>query len=342
MAEANKKIDPEWAWAAYKPSEKAPWDIRRVGHLYRRAAFGANIGELEAGVKSTPDKLITGLLEGGAGLKDFDIRMAPLAQSIARANNGGQMRAWWVARMLNAPHPLQEKITLFWHNHFATSNATVQNARFMLRQYELLRRHSLGKFGDLLKEMSYDPAMLIWLDGKGSKKGNPNENYAREVMELFSLGVGNYTEQDIRQAARAFTGWDVVGAEPVFKKGDHDAGEKTVLGQKGNFKPDDIVRICLEQKSAPGFIAGKLFRFLVSDTIPLTNALIGPLAARFKKSNYDIGDLVKVVLSSNLFFSDDAYRSKIKAPVDFTLGIVRGLEGKVGATALAGSLEQLG
>src|SRR5205823_1516723 len=181
MLEQPKKIDPRWAWAPYKPSPAAPWNIRRVGHLYRRAAFGATSAELDAGLKSGTEQLLAGLLKGGPGLAEFDKTMAPLADSIAKVNNAAQMRAWWLARMLYTPHPLQEKLTLFWHNHFATSNAKVQSAAFMLGQYERLRKYALGNFAELLQSMSNDPAMLAWLDGRGSKKGNPNENYAREL-----------------------------------------------------------------------------------------------------------------------------------------------------------------
>src|SRR5262249_54063729 len=138
-------------------------------------------------------------------------------------------------------------------------------------------------------------------------------------------------------AARAFTGWEIEGTEPVFRKNQHDDGEKTVLGQKGKFEPDDVVRICLEQKSAPRFIAGKLYRFLVSDEA-LPKELLDPLARKYRESNYDTGALVKTILSSNLFFSEEAYRSKVKSPVDFSLQIVKGLEGKIGATALAAAL----
>jgi Protein of unknown function (DUF1800) len=342
MSDAANKIDPRWAWEPYHPSADAPWTLRRVGHLYRRASFGANLTDLDSGLKLGPERAVEALFKGGSGLDAFDRQMAPLADSIASANNGVQLRAWWVARMLGSPHPLQEKLTLFWHNHFATSNAKVQNARFMLGQYALLRKHSLGNFADLLREMSTDPAMLIWLDGRGSKKGSPNENYGRELMELFSLGIGNYTEKDIREAARAFTGWSIVGTQVVFTDTDHDDGEKTVLGQKGKWKPDDIVRICLEQKSAPGFIVGKLYRFLVSETVAPTPELLEPLIVQFRKSNYDFGALVKTILTSNFFFSDTVYRTKVKSPVDYTLGMVRALEGKVGATPLSASLEQLG
>jgi uncharacterized protein (DUF1800 family) len=342
MVDETRKIDPRRAWEAYRPSAAAPWDLRRVGHLYRRAAFGATTAQLAAGVKDGPEKTIAGLLAGGEGLDDFDARMRPLAATIARNNADGQLAPWWLTRMLYSPHPLQEKMTLFWHNHFATSNAKVQNARFMLGQYELLRKHSLGSFAALLREMSYDPAMLVWLDGRGSKKGNPNENYGRELMELFALGIGHYTEKDVREAARAFTGWEVVGAAAVFRNAGHDAGEKTVLGQKGPWKPDDVVRICLEQKSTAYFIAGKLFRFLVSDTLPASKELLAPLAEQFVRGKYDFGALVKTVLSSRLFFSDEAYRGKVKSPVDFALGIVKGLEGRIGTTALAAALAPLG
>src|SRR5437868_5012137 len=263
-------IDPRWAWEPYRPTEQAPWDLKKVGHLYRRAAFGATWRELEAGVKDGPEKTIDALLQGGAGQDAFDQETAKVAQVLIRSNNGPQARAWWLMRMLYTPHPLREKLTLFWHNHFATSNSKVQNVGFMLGQYELMNRHALGSFRELLLQMSKDPAMMVWLDTRLSKKGKPNENYAREVMELFSLGIGHYTEQDIREAARAFTGWVIDDGQAVFDPSQHDDTEKTVLGKKGKWKGEDIIHICLEQKSCPSFITGKLFRFLISETIPAT------------------------------------------------------------------------
>jgi uncharacterized protein (DUF1800 family) len=335
-------IDPNWAWQAYRPSSASPWDLKKVGHLYRRAAFGANTAELEEGLRVGPEKTIDRLLQDAPGQAAFDQQTAPLARSITVANNGSQARAWWLYRMLYSPQPLREKLTLFWHNHFATSNAKVNNAGYMLGQYELMHRHALGSFRTLLQEMSKDPAMLIWLDTNQSKKGMPNENYARELMELFSLGIGHYTETDIREAARAFTGWDIQDSKGHFDPKQHDEGEKTVLGQKGKWTGADIVRICLEQKSAPGFIVGKLFRFLVSESVPATPALLEPLARRFRESDYNFGLLVETILRSNLFFAPTVYRTRVKAPVDFALGIVRPLEGRIGTTALAEVLAQLG
>jgi uncharacterized protein (DUF1800 family) len=336
------KSDPRTAWEPYRPGPDAPWNVERVGHLYRRAAFGATASELEAGLKDGPDKTLQRLLSGGSGLADFEKSTASLAEKIATANSGRQLSAWWLYRMLYTPHPLQEKMTLFWHNHFATSDSKVQNARYMLGQYELMRRHALGNFAALLREMSKDPAMMVWLDTRASKKGSPNENYARELMELFSLGIGHYTEKDIREAARAFTGWDIKKNEAVFNEKEHDPGSKTVLGQSGTFKGEDVVRICLEQPAAAPFIVRKLYRYLVSETVPADPELIEPLAEQFRKSGYDFGALVRTVLSSNHFFSTAVYRARVKSPVEFGLGIVRGLEGHVGTSALALALEELG
>jgi uncharacterized protein (DUF1800 family) len=342
MLEQPEKIDPRWAWEPYRPSPETPWDLKRAGHLLRRATFGATYTQLQDARKAGPDKTIDQLLEGGPGQAEFESESSKLGQDLARVNNGLQLRDWWLYRMLYSPHPLREKLALFWHNHFATSNAKVQNAGYMLQQYQLLRKHALGNFAQLLKEMSFDPAMMVYLDARDSKKGNPNENYARELMELFSLGIGNYTEQDIREAARAFTGWTLQGNEIVFNKNDHDPGTKSVLKQKGTFKPDDIVRVCLDQDSAPYFIAGKLFKFLVSETVPASRELLEPLATAFRKSDFDFAGMVRTVLRSNLFFSPMVYRTRIKAPVDFALGIVRALEGRTGTTSLAAVLAELG
>ncbi|HEV8062525.1 MAG TPA: DUF1800 domain-containing protein [Gemmataceae bacterium] len=335
-------LDPVWAWEPYRPSPQEPWDLRKVGHLYRRAAFGASHAELEKGLRAGPERAIDHLLAGGDGQDKFDSQTQGMVPSIERVNNGFQARAWWLYRMLYSPHPLKEKLTLFWHNHFATSNAKVNNAGFMLEQYALLYRHALASFRDLLQDISKNPAMLVWLDTNLSKKGMPNENYARELMELFSLGIGNYTEADVREAAKAFTGWEISDRKARFVPARHDDSVKTILGQKGKWTGADIVRICLEQQSASPFIVNKLYRFLISETAGPTPALIAPLAERFRKSNYDFGDLVQTMLRSNLFFAPAAYRAQVKSPICFALGIVHGLEGRVGTPAMVQALEELG
>ena len=332
-------LDPRWAWSPYEPSADNPWDLKKAGHLYRRAAFGATWAELQTALDDGPEKSISRLLKGGEPSADF-VTTAGTMDKISRQNIA-QARGWWITRMLDGPHPLREKLTLFWHNHFATSFAKVLNAARMFGQYELMYRHALGNFGVLLQEMSKDPAMMVWLDTIQSKKGMPNENYARELMELFSLGIGNYTETDIREAAKAFTGWEIKDEKYAFNAGQFDDGEKKVLGKAGKLKGEDIVDICLSQPACPKFIVRKLLRFLVSDTLIATDELIAPLAASFK-ADYDFGKLVATVLRSNLFFSPHAYRQRIKSPVDFALGMVRGLELRISATAIAGALDDLG
>jgi hypothetical protein len=328
-------IDPRWAWAPYKPDAQNPWDLKKAGHLYRRAGFGATWAELHRAAEQGPEKTIAALLQGGPGLEEFEQRTLSMANSVAAANNEPQLRAWWLYRMLNTPHPLREKLTLCWHNHFATSNAKVQNAGYMLGQNQLLYRHALGSFRAMLQEMSKDPAMLVWLDTNLSTRGQPNENYARELMELFSLGIGHYTEQDIREAAKAFTGWRIKNGKYHFDAGQHDFGTKTVFGKSGNFNGEDVVNLCLDQKACPYFIAVKLFRFLVSESIAPTPELLA-------QTDLDLGDVTALILRSNLFFSPQAYRSRIKAPTDFAVGIVRALEGTIGTIGLAQALETLG
>jgi uncharacterized protein (DUF1800 family) len=335
-------IDPRWAWEPYRPTEQNPWDLRKAGHLYRRAAFGATWEELQAAVADGPDKAIDKLLRGREDAA-FDRNARVMADSAKRFNNDAQLAAWWLYRLtMGNPHPLREKLTLYWHDHFATSNAKVRNAGYMLGMYDLMSRHALGNYRDLLQEMSKDPAMMVWLDTNLNKKGQPNENYARELMELFSLGIGNYTEKDIREAARAFTGWEVRDGKPVFIAGQHDSADKTVLGKTGQFKGEDIVRICLEQDCCPYFVAGKLFRFLVSETIPPSRELLAPLADQFRHSGFDFGALVATILRSNLFFAPEAYRAKVKSPVEFAVGIVRALGGRPNHSILAQRLEGLG
>jgi uncharacterized protein (DUF1800 family) len=234
-------------------------------------------------------------------------------------------------------------MTLFWHNHFATSIAKVQRTTLMFDQNRLLREHALGKFGPFLLAMSKDTAMLHWLDSNSNVKAHPNENYARELMELFSLGVGHYTEKDIREAARAFTGWHTDGDAYEFNPKFHDDGEKTVLGQKGNWNGDDVVRIVLGREDAARFLVRKLYRSFISEQEEPPDSLLEPLADSFRQSDYDIGALMRTLLSSRHFFSAYAFRRRIKSPVEFVLGAVRAtVGGQVLQQVLVGRLEAMG
>ena len=331
-------------WEAYTPTPANPWDLRKVGHLYRRAGFGATAKELERGLSEGPDKTLNLMLSGQAADPDFNTSCEFMAseRSLPAGAPPAQLAAWWLYRMLRTPHPLHEKLCLFWHNHFATSIVKVQNARYMLGQYRLIAEHALGRFGPLLHAMTNDPAMLIWLDAKDSKKGKPNENYARELMELFSLGIGNYTETDIREAARAFTGTTIKGGKASFTERDHDGSPKTVFGKTGRFQPADIVNLCLEKPACPRFIVTKLYKYFFADVDDPKPGLLDPLIAQYRGTELDTGKLVATMLRSNHFFSPEIYRAKVKSPVEFAVGIVRGLEGNVGPLNLANALESLG
>ncbi len=338
-----EKVDPAEAWKPWEPDAGQPWDLKWAGHLYRRAAFGAPLAELREAVRKGHAATLDLLLQGNPQAAARDEFLIESGARIARTNNPFDLRGWWLYCLFHSPHPLREKVTLFWHNHFATSIVKVQRTDLMYRQNLLLRRHALGKFGPFLLDMSRDPAMLVWLDSNSNVKGKPNENYARELMELFSLGVGNYTEKDVREAARAFTGWHTDGEKFAFDDNQHDTGAKTVLGQVGNWDGGDIVRIVLEQPVAARFVVRKLYRFFISDNAVPPDALLEPLADAFRKSDYDVAAVIAVMLRSRHFFSGHAYRQRIKSPVEFLIGAVHDIgQGLVVPRSLVPKLDAMG
>jgi uncharacterized protein (DUF1800 family) len=341
LPEDLRRIDPQLAW---QPAPPEVWNWKTACHLYRRAAFGASPQVLRQAVRegftATLDRLI--------GKEPLSIRWSQLMEdtgrAFARKGDEDALRAWWLYFMLRSGDPLREKLTLFWHNHFATSIAKVSRGDLMLGQNLLLRRHGLGQFGVLLRAISRDPAMLIWLDSNQNVKSQPNENYGREMLELFSLGVGNYTEADVREAARAFTGWngDSHGDQFEFHAEQHDFGPKTVLRQTGNWDGDDVIRIVLEQPACALFLVRKLYRYYVSEIEPPV-ALLQPLVEQFRKSHYEAAGLLRTIFGSRLFFSQHAYRQRIKSPVELVLGMVlANLPGPVPPAALVEPLEAMG
>jgi uncharacterized protein (DUF1800 family) len=316
------KIDPAGAWQPWRPSASDPWGRKWAAHLLRRATFGPSRADLlqaeRQGLQATLDRL----LRGDPQAEEVRETLADVGR-VAVEHGVEQLRGWWLYTMLHSLHPLREKMTLFWHNHFATSDAKVQNAALMFRQNGLLREHALGKFGPFLQAVSKDPAMLVWLDSNRNIKGTPNENYARELMELFSLGVGNYSEKDVKEAARAFTGWHTRDEAFLFDAAAHDDGTKTVLGRTGTWDGGDVVRIVLAQPAAARFLVRKLYHFLISETAEPSAALLEPLCESFRKSDHDIAALVRTMLASRHFFSEHAFRQRIKSPVEYVVGAVQ-------------------
>ena len=327
-------LDPAVAWSPWAASADDPWTLKWAGHLHRRAGFGATWPALQETIRRGPEATIEQILVGEPGAEDFDGLLDESAPGMGEMMNFGRradpavgLQGWWLYRILHAMHPLRERLTLFWHDHFATSVAKVQNPLAMKNQNTLIRRHALGSFRELLRGMGRDPAMMIWLDSNNNVRGRPNENYARELLELFSLGVGHYTEADIRDAARAFTGWNTNGATFSINRGLHDDGPKTILGETGPWDGDDVVRIVLKQPEAARFLVRKLFRQFISEVESPPDALVEPLAARFRASDYDVADLVGTMLRSRLFFSEHAYRARVKSPVEFVAGLFHTMVG---------------
>ena len=222
---------------------------------------------------------------------------------------------WWANRMLNTPRPLEEKMTLFWHGHFACEEIKIDDYRLMLEQNKTLRRLATGNFRDLLVAVSQDPAMLVYLDNRTNVKGHANENYAREIMELFALGVGNYTEDDIKEAGRAFTGWRNEGLRFINDPELHDDGQKTIFGKTGNFDGYAVIDLILEKPVCAEYMAAKIHRFLVrEDASP---ELVAELAAVFRDNDYELKPLLEAIFLSRDFFSEPSYGTQIKSPVHY-------------------------
>lgn len=316
--------------------------IRKTAHLLRRAGFGVTPDELRAyaakGVAATVDELV-----------NYDARTDELTATLNKVqgdlvdlHNLEDIQTWWLYRMLHTTRPLEEKMTLFWHGHFATAQYKVNNALFMHQQNQTLRSNALGNFKDLTTAIAKDPAMLVWLDGNTNRKGAPNENFARELMELFTLGIGNYTEDDVKAGARAFTGWNLNYAKGqfVFNKNQHDEGEKSFRGLTGNLNGDDVIANVTADPATAKRIASKLFAFFAYDNPE--PQVVQPLADLYLSSKQEIKPVVKAILLSDAFYSDKAYTGHVKSPVEYVVGTVRQLGGQIRERALAQALRPLG
>ncbi|HZA25906.1 MAG TPA: DUF1800 domain-containing protein [Dehalococcoidia bacterium] len=332
-------------------------DIALMAHLMRRAGFGASREELETRVARGYETTVEELLnpESQPSVDDdvlfryfpnYEGGMAPV-----------QSQAHWLYRMVNTQRPLEEKMVLFWHQLFATGNSKIDNPPEMIQQIATFRRHALDTFPSILIELARNPAMIYWLDNNGNHKGAINENWGRELLELFSMGVGNYTEDDIKEASRAFTGWTVAPKIPRLPLGrfywnfeyrpeDHDYGEKIFLGQTGNFNGEDIIHIIVRQPATARFLSRHLYNFFVADEIqvpgwndtpPKDPAAIETLMQAYFDSEYDMRAVLRVLFSSDFF--KNARFARVKSPAELVVGTVRmsgGFNGpRVGYQAVA-------
>ncbi len=312
----------------------ADQDVALMAHLLRRAGFGASRDELEPKVAQGYETVVEELLnpESQPGVEeDLMLRYFP---GYAEAAALEVIVQEWVYRMVNDPRQLQEKMALFWHMIFCAGNSKLDHAPEMVKMIRMFREEGMGNFRDLLLLLSTNPGMLYYLDNNESHREAVNENYGRELLELFSMGVGNYTEDDVKACTRAFTGWTIVnfiarypwGAFPLefeYRPEDHDDDEKEFLGHTGRFGGEDIIDIIVQQPATARFLAGKLYNFFVSDDPP-TEEAIQTLSDAYSQSNYDIRSVMRILFNSEFF--KQARFAKVKSPAELVAGVLRLVE----------------
>ena len=319
-------------------------DVSLMAHLMRRAGFGATRSELEGYLSDGYEATVDNLLDPGESghMPDDIIRRYHVDQSEMRQLDGAG--AYWLYRMLTTSNPLEEKLALFWHGLFATGYAKLNQARSLLNQIDMFRHYGFGSYRDLLVELSKDPAMILWLDNNENHKEAINENYGRELLELFSMGIGNYSEDDIKECAKAFTGWTLGNAEYMsvraskdsiwpygriawhyeYRADDHDGGEKKFLGEVGNFNGADIVDIIVTQEATAKFLSTRLFQYFASDEVDSDGELvISEMMEAYFQSGYKVSSVLRSLFNSDYFKSDKCMYSRVKGPVESVVGTVR-------------------
>ena len=328
--------------------EHGEGELSLMAHLFRRAGFGATYEELEeslaAGYEATVERLLHP--EDAPEWDDALFRRYHVDQNSVMLIESAQ--SYWLYRMINSPRPLEEKIALFWHGLFATAYGKLNHAKAVVNQTNTFRRHGLGTFRNLLSELSRDPAMIFWLDNKDNHKDAPNENYGRELLELFSMGIGTYTEADVKAAARAFTGWTIANQDYmsvrasrdsiwphgrldwqfIYRPEDHDDSEKTFLNQTGRFNGEDVLDIICGHPASSWFLAGKLYAFFVSDHP--NEAATQIIAEDLRRTGGDVRSAMRTIFLSDFFRSEDARHAKVKSPAEVVAGVAR-LAGAFGA-----------
>lgn len=299
----------------------SPVEINKLLPLNINQGIDAVLDKTNTGLKVSPPEWVNQNISN-----NYKKNKAELKELRKRYNSQEkELKIWWYKQMIFTDSPLNERMTLFWHNHFTSSQKKVKIPKFMFHQNNLFRKHALGNFKDLLHDVSKDAAMIIYLDTQQNRKSKPNENFARELMELFTLGEGNYTETDVKEAARAFTGWkvDKETGRYIFDKRIHDNKIKTFMGRTGKFNGEDILNIILENPKTPLFITKKVWKEFIGINAPPKE--IERIAKSFKSTNYDIKVLAGEILKSKYFNDKRNYASIIKSPIDLIIGTVRTL-----------------
>ena len=317
-------------------------ESNRIAHLLRRGGFGGTRAEIDRavaqGYEATVEELLHPELQPDLEIEDLIRRYHTDQNSLMLLESS---QGYWLYRIINSRRPLEEKMALFWHGLFATAYGKLNHAKAVVNQTHTFRRSGLGKFADILLDLSRDPAMIFWLDNKDNHKDAPNENYGRELLELFSMGIGNYTEDDVKAAARSFTGWTIENTEYMsirasrdsfwpygridwqfrYRDDDHDDSEKTFLGHTGDFNGQDIIDIIVRQPATAIYIASKLYNFFVSDR-PDEDA-IGILTDEFIRTEGDIRSVMRCLFMSDFFANESVRLARVKSPAELVGGTAR-------------------
>jgi uncharacterized protein (DUF1800 family) len=307
---------------------------QKGAHLLRRFGLGASEAELDYYLKDGLAGAVEKLLDYDKVDEGFNFDVEQLKQANNQNLNPQAVGVWWTARMLVTQRPLQERMTLFWHDHFATSGDKVNQGAMLHAQNQIFRQNAVGNFQQMLLQVSKDPAMLFWLDNQYNVKGKPNENFAREVMELFTLGIGNYSEKDIQEGARAFTGWAIQRTPPrgeggrpqaefIFRPRLHDDGEKSFLGKTGNLGGEDVIAKLCELTRTAEYLTTKLWEWFAYPNPD--KDLVGRLADKFRRADLSVKELLRAIMNSPEFYSTKALRANYKNPVDFVVVTLRQL-----------------
>ena len=312
-----------------------------ISHLLRRAGFGATPAELDQYHALGYPAAVEQLLNYDQTPDDYPAY--DTSEDPAKGRKGiNQLQLWWLNHMLTTKRPLQEKMTLFWHGHFATAVSKVNQITWLYNQNQLFRQNALGPFQTLLSAVSKDPAMMFWLDSQTNRKGSPNENYGREVMELFTMGIGSYTEQDVKEGARALTGWTVKrdAATSQFVPGRFDNGDKSYLGHSGNLGLEDVVSILASSPNTAKFLGRKLARFFISDSPD--EGTVGAIANAFASSNGDMKAVMRTVLGSDAFRDPGNFMNKIASPTEYVVTNYKLLGAKAVDQSALGAMRSMG
>lgn len=335
---SREEIDQ--AWLPARSADNWQWDAERARHLMRRAGFGASQAQIDTLLGQDFDDTLAGLF-APSGADAFDREAEAMIRTSLVLGNSDHVIDWWLYRMRSDPFVVREKAAWMWHGLFCTSRAKVPDARLLLKQNQTLRGGALGSFADLVKAIARDAAMLIYLDSTENSKSHPNENFARELLELFCLGLGNYSERDIRELARCFTGWEVRRQRFRFSPTDHDSGIKEILGARGSFDGDRSIDLVLAQPAAAIHVARRLIRFYVTDG-EVPEPVAQGLAETIRGCDWQIEPVLKKLFASRVFFSSRARAQKVASPVQWTLQWLAALETSFDGGELRRGLQAMG